>query len=311
MIVTIIIFCFALAVMIVSSRVVINNSIKLSEYFGISQLAIGFILIALTVSLPDLLVSVIASSSGHPALGIGDALGSTVANICLVLGVATLVRRINVERKHVLDSTELLLLIGAVPAIFLVLGALGFIEGVVLLILFVFYCFFIMKEKFALQLKEGVSHRQLGSIVFWFFFSLIIVVLSARFVVQSSLGIASALGIGEAVLGLTLISFATTLPELAVDFAAIRKGQMALAIGDILGSSVINLTLVLGSVLVINPIKTNFSVFTVAISFVILANTFLFYSLVKHEGIGKKQGIVFILMYVLFLIASLGSKAIA
>ncbi len=311
MIVTIVIFCFALAVMIVSSRAVINNSIKLSEYFGISQLAIGFILIALTVSLPDLLVSVIASSSGQPALGIGDALGSTVANICLVLGVATLIRRINVERKHVLDSTELLLLIGCVPAIFLVLGSLGFIEGVVLLVLFVFYCFFIMKEKFALQLKDGVSHRQLGGIVFWFFFSLIIVVLSARFVVQSSLGIASALGIGEAVLGLTLISFGTTLPELAVDFAAIRKGQMALAIGDILGSSVVNLTLVMGSVLVINPIKTNLSVFTVAISFVILANTFLFYSLVKHEGIGKKQGVIFILMYVLFLIASLGSKAIA
>lgn len=311
MLLALVFFCVSLAILILSSRAVINNSIKLSEYFGLSQLAIGFILIALTVSLPDLLVSVIASSAGQPALGIGDALGSTVANICLVLGVATLIRRISVERKHVLDSTELLLLIGAVPAIFLVLGSLGRIEGIVLLMLFVFYCFFIMKEKFALQLKDGVSHRQLGGIVFWFFFSLIIVVLSARFVVQSSLEIASVLGIGEAVLGLTLISFCTTLPELAVDFTAIRRGQTALAIGDILGSSVVNLTLVLGSVLVINPIKTNLSVFTVAISFVILANTFLFYSLVKHEGIGKKQGIVFILMYALFLIASLGSKAIA
>lgn len=311
MLLSVVFFLVSLIVLILGSRAVISNSIKLSEYFGISQIAIGFILIALTVSLPDLVVSVTAAFGGTPALGVGDALGSTVANICLVLGIATLVRRINVERKHVLDSTELLLLIGAVPAIFLVLGTLGTTEGIILLALFVLYCFFILKEKFTLQLKDGVSRSQIGGILFWFFFSLAIVVLSARFVVQSGIDIARTFGIGEAVLGLTLISFGTTLPELAVDFAAVRRGQMALAIGDILGSSVVNLTLVLGSVLVINPIKTNLSIFTVAISFVIIANTFLFYSLVKHEGIGKSQGIVFILMYILFLIASFGSKAIS
>jgi cation:H+ antiporter len=298
-------------VLILSSRSVINSSIKLSEFFGISQLAIGFILIALTVSLPDLMVSVIASATGNPALGIGDALGSTVANICLVLGIATLVRKISVERRHVIESTELLLLIGTAPAIFLALGTLGLTEGLILLLLFLVYCFFILKDRFALQLKEGVLKRDLGKIVFWFFFSLIIVVISSRYLVSAAEQIAVELGLSAAVIGLTLISFGTTLPELAIDFTAIRRGQTALAIGDILGSSVVNLTLVLGSVLVINPVKTNLSVFTIAIAFVILSNTFLFYSLVKHEGIGKKQGVVFILMYVLFLIASFGSKAIA
>ncbi len=311
MIVSLLVFFVSLLFLVLGSRLVINNSIKLSEYYGISQLSVGFIFIALTVSLPDLLVSVIASATGNPALGIGDALGSTVANICLVLGMATLIRRINVERKHVLDSTELLLLIGAVPAIFLALGALGRVEGLVLLVLFVIYCFFIMKERFSLQLKEGVSKSQLGQIVFWFFFSLLLVVISSKFVVSSAEQIATGLGLSIAVLGLTLVSFGTTLPELVIDFTAIRRGQTALAIGDVLGSSVVNLTLVLGSVLVINPVRTDLAVFTIAISFVILSNTFLFYSLVKHGGIGKKQGIVFILMYVLFLLASLGSNAIS
>jgi len=310
-IVSLLVFFVSLLFLVLGSRLVINNSIKLSEYYGISQLSVGFIFIALTVSLPDLLVSVIASATGNPALGIGDALGSTVANICLVLGMATLIRRINVERKHVLDSTELLLLIGAVPAIFLALGALGRVEGLVLLVLFVIYCFFIMKERFSLQLKEGVSKSQLGQIVFWFFFSLLLVVISSKFVVSSAEQIATGLGLSIAVLGLTLVSFGTTLPELVIDFTAIRRGQTALAIGDVLGSSVVNLTLVLGSVLVINPVRTDLAVFTIAISFVILSNTFLFYSLVKHGGIGKKQGIVFILMYVLFLLASLGSNAIS
>ncbi|MFH1224264.1 MAG: sodium:calcium antiporter [Candidatus Diapherotrites archaeon] len=306
-----IVFFAALAVLMLSSRIVIDKSIKISEYLGISQLAVGFILIAITVSLPDLVVSVMASYSGSPEMGVGDALGSTVANICLVLGIVTLVRRINVERRHVLDSTELLLLIGAVPAIFLVLGTMGRIEGVVLLVLFLIYCFFIIRGNFSLKIKDGVSHRDIGKTVFLFFISLAVVMLSSGFVVGSAGEVALAFGFGEAVLGLTLISFGTTLPELAVDFAAVRRGQTALAIGDILGSSVVNLTLVLGSVLVINPLKESVSVFTLAIAFVIISNTFLFYSLVKHEGIGKKQGIVFILMYVLFIIMSLGSRAIS
>lgn len=311
MILSFVVFCISIIVLIWSSREVINNSIKLSEYYGISQLTIGFILIALTVSLPDLMVSVIAAATGDPALGIGDALGSTVANICLVLGVATIVRRITVARHHVLDCTELLLLIGAVPAVFLVLGTMGRAEGIILLLLFVIYCFFIIKERIAFNIKDGITRRDLRNVFFWLFVSLIVVIISARFVVKSAEELALALGLSEAVLGLTLISFGTTLPELAIDFTAIRRGQTALAIGDILGSSVVNLTLVLGSVLVISPFKTNLSVFTIAISFVIIANTFLFYSLVKHEGIGKKQGVVFIALYLVFLAASLGSKALA
>jgi cation:H+ antiporter len=308
MITALIVFFISLCILMWASRSVINNSIKLSEYYGFSQLAIGFILVALTVSLPDLMVSVTAAVGGNPDLGVGDALGSTVANICLVLGIATFVRRIAVERKHILDSTELLLLIGTVPALFLTLGTLGMTEGLVLLVLFLIYCFFVMKERFTLKLKDGVSKRDLVSIFFWFFLALFIVVLSSRYVVKSAEQIALDFGISEAILGLTLISFGTTLPELAVDFAAVRRGQTALAIGDILGSSVINLTLILGSVLVISPIRTNLTIFTVAISFVILSNTFLFYSLVKHESLGKRQGLIFLGMYVLFIAATLGSK---
>ena len=305
-----IVFCVSLAVLIWSSRVVINNSIKVSEYYGISQLAIGFILIAFTVSLPDLMVSVIAAATGNPELGIGDALGSTVANICLVLGVATIIRRISVARHHVLDCTELLLLIGAVPAIFLILGNVGRAEGIVLIVLFLIYCFFIMKEHISFNIKESVLRLDLAKVFLILFVSLFIVVLSARFLVGSAKGLAAAFGMSDAVIGLTLISFGTTLPELAIDFTAIRRGQTALAIGDILGSSVINLTLVLGAVLVISPFKATMGVFTMAIAFVIIANTFLFYSLVKHEGIGKKEGFVFIALYLAFIAASLGSNAL-
>lgn len=304
MLLELVIFIVALAVLIKSSQLVIDKAILLSEFLGVSQLSVGFILIAIMVSLPDFSVSVLASLSNNTLLAVGDALGSTVANLCLVLGVVTLVRRINVERKHTLDSAELLLLISSLPLIVLLIGSLGFFEGVILLFLFFFYCFFVFKEHFRLNIKDGLKKYDIGKVALVFLLSLLVVVFSAKFVVSSATQIARLIGISEAIIGLTLVSFGTTLPELFVDFTAVRRGQIALAIGDILGSSVVNLTLVLGAALVINPIRINLNVFTMAIAFIVIAVSFLSYSLVKHEGIGRRQGLVFLLLYFVFLFAT-------
>ncbi|MEM7816202.1 MAG: hypothetical protein QXN71_03720, partial [Candidatus Aenigmatarchaeota archaeon] len=146
MIIELVIFFGALVILAKASKIVIDSSLIITEYTGLSQLSIGFIIIALAVSMPDFMVVTTASLTGKSALAIGDALGSSIANICLVLGIATLVKRVDVERKHMLDSAELLLLISVVPALLLSKGLVGFYEGVTLLMVFVFYCFFVMKE---------------------------------------------------------------------------------------------------------------------------------------------------------------------
>ncbi len=305
------VFLIALIVLVWSSKIAIDSTIKIAEHTGISQLAIGFILVAVVVSLPDLMVSVMASISGKVSLAIGDALGSTVANICLVLGIATLIRHVNVERKHTLESAELLLLISLIPMIILSRAVVGIFEGAILIVVFVIYAIFTVKDKFSLRLKSNVSRKELVSSIVLFFIGMIFVLLSSKFVVSAASEIAILIGISDAVIGMTLVSFGTTLPELALDFTAIRRGHIALAIGDILGSSVVNLTLVLGTVLIITPTTIDFSVYSIALAFIVIANTFLFYNLVKHEGIGAKQGIVFIVMYVLFLLLMLTSKVLS
>jgi len=198
-----------------------------------------------------------------------------------------------------------------VPAVILSKGIVGPIEGIILLVVFVIYCFFIFRDKFSLNIREGVSKKEWRNAVLFFTFGMIIVVASSSYVVSSGAEIAAFVGISEAVIGLTLISFGTTLPELALDFTAIRKGQCALAIGDILGSSVINLTLILGTVLLMSPIGGMVLVgYTIPLAFIIIANTFLFYSMVKHEGIGHKQGLVFILLYIIFIMVMLTSRIV-
>lgn len=304
------IFCIAMLILVISSKKVINACIKISEYTGISNLAIGFIVIALAVSLPDFMVCVVAALNEKPALAIGDALGSSIANICLVLGIVTMIKHVSVEKKHTLESAELLLLISLVPAIILSRGIVGAFEGSILLVVFLLYCFFIIKERFNLKIKDGITRKEWHYSLITLFAGLLLVIISSQYIVSTASNIASFLNISDAVIGLTLISFGTTLPELALDFTAIRKGYFALAIGDILGSTVVNLTLILGTTITISPILVDVSIYTIPLAFIIIANSFLFYSLVKHEGIGYRQGIVFILLYISFILAMILTKGI-
>ena len=173
------------------------------------------------------------------------------------------------------------------------------------------YCFFVFKDKFTLNIKDGVTKYEWRNSIFYFMVGIILVIASAHFVVSSAAEIATFLGISQAVIGLTLISFGTTLPELALDFTAIRKGQTALAVGDILGSTVVNLTLILGTVLVMSPLGgLILTSYTIPLAFIIIANTFLFYSLVKREGISHREGLIFIILYIVFIIVMLTSHII-
>ncbi|HJW97444.1 MAG TPA: sodium:calcium antiporter [archaeon] len=310
MIVELIIFFAALVIIAKASKMVIDSSMIITEYTGLSQLSIGFIVIALAVSIPDFMVVTTASFAGKSGLAIGDALGSSVANICLVLGIATLIKRVDIERKHMLDSAELLLLISVVPALILSKGFVGLFEGVILLMVFVMYCFFTIKTKFRVDIKDGVTKKQWRAAFVLFFVGLFATIVSAQFIVSSASYMAQFVGISEALIGMTLVSFGTTIPELVLDFTAIRKGRFALAIGDILGSTVINLTLILGLSLAISPVNIDSAIYTIPLAFIMAANTFLFYSLVKRGGIGQREGMIFIIMYVLFLMLTVTSRVL-
>jgi len=310
MIVEFAIFFAALFIMAKAAKMVIDSSLVITEYTGLSQLSIGFIIIALAVAAPDFMVVLSASFAQKSGLAIGDALGSSIANICLVLGIATLIRRVDVERKHILDSTELLLLISLVPALILSQEFVGLYEGIILIIVFFIYVLFTFKTKFTMNIKDGIAKKQWRGAFILFFAGLFVTIVSAQFVVSSASEIAKIAGVSEALIGMTLVAFGTTLPELALDFTAIRRGQFALAIGDILGSTVINLTLILGLSLAISPTVITSSVYTLPLVFIIAANSFLFYSLVKNGGIGHREGLVFVLMYVLFIMLTVTSKVI-
>lgn len=299
-------FAVALAVLYESSRHVLNSSIKLSQMLGITEMAIGFILIAGATSLPDFMVSVTAASMGRSNIALGDVLGSTIANIALVLGVASLLRNIYIKREQTLESAELLLFITLAPLLFILSGAITFREGAVLLLLFVLYLLFILKGRLPKVVHIIKGKRALLRELGLFIVAMAVVLVSSRFIVEYGIAIAQILRVPDAIIGMTLIAFGTTLPELAVDFRAIRAGKTALAVGDIFGSCVINLTLVLGSAAVISPITNGFlEVFISPLIFLLALSSFLWYILMKHEAVRKEHGLLFLVFYFLWLIYEL------
>jgi len=297
-------FIISLAILYESSRHVLNAAIKLAHLFGITEMAVGFILIATATSVPDLMVSVSGALMGKPAISVGDAIGSTIANICLVFGVAALLRNVVIRREETLESAELLLFITLAPLLFILTGGLTHREGVVLLFMFVLYVLFIMRGKF--RVKHGAPFyrdmKELNKQLTLFLAAFIVVFASSHFVVQYGVEIARTIGVSDAVIGMTLIAFATTLPELAVDFRAIRSGHMALAVGDIFGSCVINLTLVLGAAAVISPLVNGFlDLFVMPIVFLLALSSFIWYLLMKHEAIRKEHGLLLLVLYILWV----------
>lgn len=305
-----IIFILGFIFLFKGSQIVIDSSIKISEYLGVSRLAVGFLIVALATSIPDFMVAVNASLVGETPMAIGDALGSSIANITLVLGIAALIRNLNVKREQTIASAELLFLISLVPLIILSRGPVTRIEGLLLLMFFAFYVFFIFKKRFTMNITGKLTKKESRKAFFFFAIGIATVVISSYFVVLSGASIASLAGISSAFIGMTVIAFGTTLPELAIDFTAIRKGQTALAVGDILGSCVINLTLVMGAAIVINPIGAAFEQFSTAVIILVVVNSLLTYSLLKHDGITKALGIVFILIYIIFLLLGFSAGAI-
>lgn len=298
---SIVVFVVAMAVVIKASHWVLDHAIKLAGYFGIAEFATGYVFIAFATSVPDFAVAVNAAAKGSGGLALGDVLGSSIANICLVLGVIAVMKRIDIKREHTLENAELLFIVAILPLLLLYRGALGPTEGLVLLLVFALYLLFVIKQRFTTGIHENL-HRESIKTIALFAVGVAVVMVAANYVVSSAVEIARVLSISEALIGLTIISFGTTLPELMIDFVALRRGQTALAIGDIFGSAVINLTVVLGTAALFGPIANGIALFTTGFIVLAAATFFVWYALMRHEGISRRHGLVLVLAYIIYIL---------
>ncbi len=306
MFVDLIIFIVALVVLDFASNMMINSSLKISRYFKIAKFAIGFILVSVTTSLPELAVSITAGLQQQGGIVFANIIGSNITNILLVLGAASLVGALHVKQKELVDSAEILLLITLLPLFFLFRGSIGWVAGLFLIFIFIIYLFFISKQKVSLGIGDKVKIFDKVKVLAIFFFGLVLLLASAHFLVGSAVNIATQLNILPEIIALTVIAFGTSLPELVFSVNAARRNEPGLALGNVLGSCVVNLTLVLGVGVMLVPILIDYLVFSSSTLFLISITVFLTYILVKFNKVRRRFGLMFLIAYIVFLISEIG-----
>lgn len=230
---------------------------------NVSPLIIGLTIVSMGTSAPEILVSAVASLQGNGGLAIGNALGSNIFNIALVLGITALIMPLNVHSSIV--RREIPLLIGVTLLVLLLLlnGTLGRIDGLILLsgmaLMLAWMTRIGMKEKsshdpmgeeFADEVPTGMSMAMAG---FWTLVGALCLLASSKLLVWGAVAVAHAMGISDLVIGLTIVALGTSLPELAASVMSAFKNEHDIAIGNIIGSNIFNLLAVLGLPGLLNP----------------------------------------------------------
>ncbi|MDN5619990.1 MAG: calcium/sodium antiporter [Psychrobacter sp.] len=256
-----------LAILVWSADVFIDGATALAKKFSVPSFLIGVLILGIGTSAPEMVVSVLAALEGSPELALGNAYGSNIINIALVLGATVLISPIIIRKGIVKRDLPLLLLITVIAAWQLRDGILSQVDGLILLVLLIA----VLGLQIVLSIREGYHEheedidnadsdatepsvaRGLGSLLL----GMLMLVISSRAIVWGAVELATLWGLSELIIGLTIVAVGTSLPELVSSMSAARKGEHDMALGNIIGSNVFNTLAVVGLATVIAPIAAD------------------------------------------------------
>ncbi len=290
-----------LAVLIRSAMFAIDSIIKFSKITGIGELAVGFLIVAVSTSAPEISVAFFSTTTDNVGLTLGDIFGSNVTNIGLIAGIFILLSPLRrIETKSTGNLIPILLLASVIPLLLLLVQEGGKFIGIGLLAVFGFFIYYSIRT----QVKQRQIVKEKGSAKKQFLFYVIgitIVIISSKIIVDSASIIAEITGFKQSVIGATLIALGTSLPELTVGIVAIRRKHFELALGGIIGSCLVNITLVLGIVLLLSELAINFQILSTLIFFAIISPIILF-GMIRKGKLFRWNGIILFAIYGIFLI---------
>jgi cation:H+ antiporter len=296
-----------------SGELLLRGAVGLARIFGLSPLLIGLTVVAAATSMPELMVTKTAGLGGLTDVGVGNVIGSNIANILLILGAAAVIRPIPTHPRMVRRDAGAVLIATALFIGFGVTGPLGWIHGAVMIALLGFYIWFSYRNEVAAVSRDETPGAEadladLGWTPAGTGLALGTVaagagglVLGSDLLVEGAVTIARAAGISESVIGLTLIAFGTSLPELATAVIATRHGHTALALGNALGSNIFNILLVLGVLVLIAPVQLAAEVLRFDIW--VMAGVVVALILVMLSGrrISRLEGGLFLALYAAYI----------
>ena len=276
----------------------VEGSSSIATRFHIPSLIIGLTIVAMGTSLPECAVSITASMDGNNALAVANAVGSNIFNLMVVCGISALFVPIAVQVNTLKREFPFSILCA------ILLMILGHIDGIVLLILFVGYIvYMIVSAKKAMntyQEEEEIKVISMGLSLVYIVGGAIAIKFGGDFVVDSASNIALSLGMSQNLVGLTIVALGTSLPELVTSMVAAKKGEVDMALGNVIGSNIFNILFVLGIAATISPITFIFENIIDILILTIFSLIVLYFGFTKHK-IDRKEGIIMLLLYVAYL----------
>ena len=281
----------------------VDGAAGIAARFGIPQLVIGLTIVAMGTSAPEAAVSINAALNDNAGITIGNVVGSNISNILIILGVTAVITAVAVQKSTVKYEIPFMLF---VTGVLMLLGYTGgeivFWEGIVFWALFIVYLvyLFIMAKNGQGDEEEG-EPKPLWLQIIMLVGGMVLIVLGSDFTVDNASIIATALGMDDRLIGLTIVAFGTSLPELVTSVTAAKKGKADIAIGNIVGSNIFNILFVVGTTALITSVtfKINFMIDSVI---AILAGVLLWIGVIKDMKLKRPIGIVMLVGYVAYFV---------
>ena len=282
---------------------------SIARRYHVPSLIIGMTIVAMGTSLPETAVSVTAAVTGNNALAVSNAVGSNIFNLMVVVGACTLFTSVAVQ----INTLKIDFPISILCAILLlILGAdgmsLGHIDGVVFIILFLAFILYMIRSAQASREKnvepgvaEEIQEMSMGKSVIYILLGAVAIAVGSDWVVDGACTVAAAIGISQTLIGLTVVAFGTSLPELVTSIVAARKGEVDMALGNVIGSNIFNILMVLGIAAAISPVAfltENIIDIAVLIVFSVIGWIMAW----TKKELNRKEGIIMLLLYAVYVV---------
>jgi cation:H+ antiporter len=297
--------------MIISERI-IHYVLALSRALGLSEMAAGFLLLSIATSLPELSVSTIATLSGEGGLSVGNVLGSNIANLTIILGLSILIAKktINIKGQSQKELVQFLFITSIIPLFIIQRGTLGTMLGVILLILFAYFGLTISRKTEITNNSHEIAlsnkKENMPFIGIKFLFGLALIIFFSTIAVESSVELADFIGLPSSIIGATIIGLGTSLPELATTIQALKQGLHSMALGNLLGSCITNITLILGISSLVSVSEVNVVAVQSIMFYVLVSSLTVWYMVGSNEKLTKKGALFLCLIYIAFILQQVG-----
>jgi cation:H+ antiporter len=305
MLVNLLLIALGVALLYGGGELLIRGASRLALALGLSPLVIGLTVVAFGTSSPELAATLVASLKGSPELALGNVLGSNIANIGLILGISALVGSLKARGQMVLREVPFMIGVGVLLlALVEWKDDLGLVDAVIFLSLFAAYLFVLFKFDEVPAVEEGVigKAKEGGSTavnVVMVVTGILVLVGGAESLVRGGVAMALDLGVSERVIGLSMVAVGTSLPELASSLVALARKEADILLGNIIGSNVFNVLLVLAITVLVKPMEVDLAVFGadlwIAIIFSLLVVPLLFFG--RRNHLHRVEGLILLAAY--------------